>query len=127
LQRVELIAEKFGNALGATGVAYVPEGRIDPPSAHMRFPGTITVPDDVFEKLLESAAQSFKLHGSRYRRLSRGSASAPALVESTLPEMPPVVTARIYIARRAPSASVPQSAAHCRVSMCRITHRAMST
>src|SRR5260370_40779294 len=31
----------------------------------MRFPGTITVPDDVFEKTLESAANGFKVHGFR--------------------------------------------------------------
>jgi creatinine amidohydrolase/Fe(II)-dependent formamide hydrolase-like protein len=31
----------------------------------MRFPGTVTVPDEVFEKVLESAARSFKLHGFR--------------------------------------------------------------
>jgi creatinine amidohydrolase len=59
------IAEKLGNALVAPVVAYVPEGSIAPPTAHMRFPGTITVSDDVFEKTLESAARSFKLHGFR--------------------------------------------------------------
>jgi creatinine amidohydrolase len=67
--RARLLAEKIaralGNALVAPVIAYVPEGAIDPPTAHMRFPGTITVPDDVFEKLLESAARSFKLHGFR--------------------------------------------------------------
>lgn len=57
------IAEKLGNAMVAPVVAYVPEGSIKPPTAHMRFPGTITIPDDVFEKMLESTAQSFKLHG----------------------------------------------------------------
>ena len=31
----------------------------------MRFPGTITMPDEVFEKVLEYAARSFKLHGFR--------------------------------------------------------------
>ena len=31
----------------------------------MRFPGTITMPDDAFESTLESAARSFKLHGFR--------------------------------------------------------------
>ena len=31
----------------------------------MRFPGTITVPDAAFEKMLESAARSFRLHGFR--------------------------------------------------------------
>ena len=29
----------------------------------MRFPGTITVPDEVFEKVLESAGRGFRLHG----------------------------------------------------------------
>jgi creatinine amidohydrolase/Fe(II)-dependent formamide hydrolase-like protein len=46
-------------------VAYVPEGNVQPPTAHMRFPGTITVPDAVFERMLESAARSFRLHGFR--------------------------------------------------------------
>ena len=31
----------------------------------MRFPGTITVPDDVFRRSLESAARSVRLHGFR--------------------------------------------------------------
>ncbi len=61
----EKIARALGNALVAPVVAYVPEGSVDPPTAHMRFPGTITVPDATFEKLLESAARSFKLHGFR--------------------------------------------------------------
>lgn len=57
------IAQSLGNALVAPVVAYVPEGGYLPPTSHMRFPGTITVPDDVFEKTLESAANSFKVHG----------------------------------------------------------------
>ena len=59
------IAQGLGNALVAPVIAYVPEGSYDPPTSHMRFPGTITVPDDVFEKTLESAANSFKIHGFR--------------------------------------------------------------
>jgi creatinine amidohydrolase/Fe(II)-dependent formamide hydrolase-like protein len=50
------IALALGNALVAPVVAYVPEGNVQPPTAHMRFPGTITVPDAVFERMLESAA-----------------------------------------------------------------------
>ena len=46
-------------------LAYVPEGGLRPPTAHMRFPGTITVPDETFEKVIEYAARSFKLHGFR--------------------------------------------------------------
>jgi creatinine amidohydrolase/Fe(II)-dependent formamide hydrolase-like protein len=59
------IAQALGNSVVAPVVAYVPEGTIEPPSAHMRSAGTITVPDDVFEKTLESAARSLKLHGIR--------------------------------------------------------------
>jgi creatinine amidohydrolase len=61
----EKIARALGNALIAPVMAYVPEGSVNPPTAHMRFPGTITVPDEVFEKTLEYAARSFKLHGFR--------------------------------------------------------------
>jgi len=59
----ERIAQGLGNAIVAPVIAYVPEGSYAPPASHMRFPGTITVPDDVFEKTLESAANSFKIHG----------------------------------------------------------------
>jgi len=57
------IAEKLGDALVAPVIAYVPEGTVNPPVAHMRFPGTITIPEEVFEKTLESAARGFRLHG----------------------------------------------------------------
>ncbi len=65
--RVKALSEKIalalGNALVAPVIAYVPEGGVSPPTAHMRFPGTITIPDETFEKVLEYAARSFKLHG----------------------------------------------------------------
>src|SRR6202162_2410954 len=42
--RVKVLSEKIALALGDTVVApvmaYVPEGGISPPTAHMRFPGT---------------------------------------------------------------------------------------
>lgn len=57
------IAKQLGNALVAPVVAYVPEGNIDPPTGHMRYAGTITTPQDVFVKVLEYAARSFKQHG----------------------------------------------------------------
>ncbi|WP_211444195.1 creatininase family protein [Collimonas humicola] len=57
------IAEGLGDALVAPVIAYVPEGGYAPPTSHMRFPGTITVSDDAFEKILVSAANSFKVHG----------------------------------------------------------------
>ncbi|MHB1951115.1 MAG: creatininase family protein [Acidiferrobacteraceae bacterium] len=59
------IARGLGNALVAPVIAYVPEGSYDPPTSHMRFPGTITIPDRAFEETLESAANSFRIHGFR--------------------------------------------------------------
>jgi creatinine amidohydrolase len=59
----EKIATKLGRTMVAPVVAYVPEGSISPPQAHMKFPGTITVPDKVFIDLLSSAASSFKHAG----------------------------------------------------------------
>lgn len=65
--RVKVLAEKIARALGHTLVApviaYAPEGTIDPPTEHMRFPGTITVPPDVFRQTVESASLSFAVHG----------------------------------------------------------------
>src|SRR5215467_6514778 len=59
------IAQALGNALVAPTLAYVPEGSVNPPSAHMRFPGTITMPDATFEKVVEYAARSFRQAGFR--------------------------------------------------------------
>ena len=59
----EQIARRLGNALVAPVLAYVPEGGIDPPSGHMRYPGTISLPDDVFMKVTEYAARSFRANG----------------------------------------------------------------
>jgi creatinine amidohydrolase/Fe(II)-dependent formamide hydrolase-like protein len=59
------IARALGNALVAPVIAYVPEGNVNPPTGHMRYPGTITVPADVYRKVLESAARSFRLAGFR--------------------------------------------------------------
>ena len=59
------IAKQLGNALVAPVIAYVPEGSITPPAAHMRFAGTISISDATFEALLESTARSFKQAGFR--------------------------------------------------------------
>ena len=61
----ERIARALGNALVAPVMAYVPEGSLNPPTDHMRFPGTLTVPENVFRQTLESAARSVRLHGFR--------------------------------------------------------------
>jgi creatinine amidohydrolase len=59
----EKIAIKLGNTVVAPVMAYVPEGEIDPPTAHMKFPGTLTISDATFNALLESAAKSLKHAG----------------------------------------------------------------
>jgi creatinine amidohydrolase len=57
------IAQRLGNAVVAPVLAYVPEGAIFPPVAHMRFTGTVSIPEATFESILESTARSFKQHG----------------------------------------------------------------
>ena len=59
------IAQRLGNAVVAPVIAYVPEGSISPPVAHMRFTGTISISEATFESLLEFTARSFKQHGFR--------------------------------------------------------------
>jgi creatinine amidohydrolase/Fe(II)-dependent formamide hydrolase-like protein len=59
------IAQAVGNTVVAPVLAYVPEGAVHPPVAHMRFSGTISIPEPVFEAMLEGAARSFKQHGFR--------------------------------------------------------------
>jgi creatinine amidohydrolase/Fe(II)-dependent formamide hydrolase-like protein len=59
------IAASLGNALVAPVIAYVPEGSVTPPSGHMRFVGTISIPEAAFESTLEGAARSFRQHGFR--------------------------------------------------------------
>ena len=57
------IATELGNALVAPVVAYVPEGRVSPPTEHMRYAGTISIPDSAFRGLLDGAARSAAQHG----------------------------------------------------------------
>ena len=57
------IARELGNALVAPTVTYVPEGNLDPVSGHLRYPGTISLPNEYFMKLLEYAARSLRVGG----------------------------------------------------------------
>jgi creatinine amidohydrolase/Fe(II)-dependent formamide hydrolase-like protein len=60
------IAERLGDAIVAPVIAYVPEGAIEPPTQHMRFTGTISIPAPAFEATLEAAARSLRRHGMRH-------------------------------------------------------------
>jgi creatinine amidohydrolase len=57
------IARRLGNALVAPTIAYVPEGNVDPPSGHMRYPGSITLPEEPYVQLLLWTGRSFKVTG----------------------------------------------------------------
>jgi creatinine amidohydrolase len=57
------IARGIGKTLVAPTVTYVPEGGWDPPTGHMRYPGTITLPEDRFIELLVNAGRSLKASG----------------------------------------------------------------
>ena len=60
----DLIARELGDALVAPVVTYVPEGSVgEEVSGHMRYAGSITLPNEYFMKLLEYAARSLAVHG----------------------------------------------------------------
>ncbi len=59
----EMLARQMGNALCAPIVKFVPEGNIDPPSGSMRYHGTISLQQEVFEALLVDIGGSLAQHG----------------------------------------------------------------
>jgi creatinine amidohydrolase len=59
----QAIARRLGNALIAPIVPFVPEGDIDPPTQHMRYPGTISVSEATFEALLLDICGSLRTNG----------------------------------------------------------------
>jgi creatinine amidohydrolase/Fe(II)-dependent formamide hydrolase-like protein len=59
----ERIAQRLGDAVVAPVLAYVPEGRISPPASHMRWPGTLSIPEPAFEAVLAATVRSLRAHG----------------------------------------------------------------
>jgi len=59
----ERIARTLGDALCAPIIKLVPEGSVDPPTGHMRYPGTLSVRQETFEMMIDDAASSLKAHG----------------------------------------------------------------
>ncbi|WP_419163912.1 creatininase family protein [Candidatus Palauibacter sp.] len=59
----ESIARELGKALCAPIMKLVPEGDIDEPSSHMRYPGTISLRQETFEAVLDDVASSLRAHG----------------------------------------------------------------
>ena len=76
--RARLLSDRIAAALGDTLVApvlaYVPEGAISPPAGHMRFPGTISIPDAAFKSTLEAAGRSFRQAGFKFQVPTRNRA-----------------------------------------------------
>jgi creatinine amidohydrolase/Fe(II)-dependent formamide hydrolase-like protein len=60
------IAERLGDALIAPIVGFVPEGDFDPPTDHMKYPGTIGVSEDTFRRLLTDICTSLRVTGFRH-------------------------------------------------------------
>ncbi|MDA1184440.1 MAG: creatininase family protein [Acidobacteria bacterium] len=93
------IAERLGDALVAPVVAYVPEGEIDPPTSHMRFAGTISIPQEVFSNVLEYAARSLRQHGFvdiAFVGDSGGNQEGQRLVAEALNQEWAATTARVH-------------------------------
>ena len=61
----ERIATELGKTLVAPVIPYVPEGSYDPPTGHMRFPGTIGVPEAAYAAVVDGIARSLKAGGFR--------------------------------------------------------------
>ena len=83
----EGIARKLGNALCAPIVKLVPEGDVDPPTSHMRYPGTITVREETFRMMLEDVVSSLRAHGFEHVLLigdSGGNQAGMAAVAKTV-------------------------------------------
>ncbi len=59
----EGVARALGNALCAPIIKLVPEGGIDEPTGHMRYPGTISLRQTTFEAVLDDVASSLRAHG----------------------------------------------------------------
>ena len=59
----DTIARDLGNAVCAPVIELVPEGGIEPPTGHMRSPGTLSLRRETFEAVLTDVARSLKVHG----------------------------------------------------------------
>ena len=62
----EGMARALGNALCAPIVKFVPEGNIEQPSGHMRYPGTISLRQETYEAMLDDIGSSLKAHGFKH-------------------------------------------------------------
>jgi creatinine amidohydrolase/Fe(II)-dependent formamide hydrolase-like protein len=62
----DAIARKLGNALVAPIIGFVPEGDIDPPTQHMKYPSTVGLSEDTHRRLLSDVCACYRTHGFRH-------------------------------------------------------------
>ena len=62
----DAIARKLGNALVAPIVGFVPEGDIDPPTVHMKYPSTVSLSEDTYRRLLTDICACYRTHGFKH-------------------------------------------------------------
>ena len=65
----------------------MPEGQIDPPTEHMKYPGTISLSEETYERLLTDICASLQVHGFRHIILigdSGGNQAGMAVVADAL-------------------------------------------
>jgi creatinine amidohydrolase/Fe(II)-dependent formamide hydrolase-like protein len=60
---MDVLARKLGNTLVAPIVGFVPEGDLDPPSLHMKYPGSISLTEETYRALLTDICRSLKVNG----------------------------------------------------------------
>lgn len=61
----DAIARKLGNALVSPIVGFVPEGTIEPPGLHMKYPSTVSLREDTYRALLTDICDCYRAHGFR--------------------------------------------------------------
>ena len=62
----EAIARKLGNTVIAPIIPFVPEGDFSPPSLHMKYPGSISLSEETFERLVADICTSFHVTGFKH-------------------------------------------------------------
>lgn len=62
----DAIARKLGNTLVAPLIGFVPEGDIDPPTVHMKYPSTVSLTEDTYRRLLVDVCSCYRTHGFKH-------------------------------------------------------------
>ncbi|MFM9961923.1 MAG: creatininase family protein [Planctomycetaceae bacterium] len=62
----DAIARKLGNTLVAPLIGFVPEGDIDPPTSHMKYPSTVSLTEDTYRRLLVDVCSCYRTHGFKH-------------------------------------------------------------